>query len=486
MAYWSRRRFVVSSAALLASDCAAPLVAPSRGLPRTQRKIAVIGGGLAGLATAHRLVERGFEVTLLEAKPRVGGRILTLRAPFRDGLFAEAGATHVVPDPDLLQLFRELGVTLEKRPRARGLARARYFAGERRLYPAGEEPPPEHVWSAEERALGEDACMAKYFALATTLDPQAETPRALRSLDSLTGAEFLAKQGASAGFIAHIDGMIALGDAGVHGMSALSLVQLWALILREIALGPGGGKVQGGTDRLTETLAAKLGERVRCDAAVVRIEQNASGARVHFEHSGAREKLDVDRVVIAIPAPVLRELEVVPALSQSKLRALRELELESVTRAFIGVDARFWAARGEAGSVETDLALGGLRDESDGLPGAAGLLGLYVTRAPSRELAALPDAARDARISAHAQLLQPGIDQHAPSVISKCWDRDPFQRGAYAYWKPGQLTNWAPHLSNAEGRLHFAGDHTSHRPGFMHGALASATRVIAEVAAASG
>jgi monoamine oxidase len=60
-------------------------------------------------------------------------------------------------------------------------------------------------------------------------------------------------------------------------------------------------------------------------------------------------------------------------------------------------------------------------------------------------------------------------------------DTDPFQRGAYSFFKPGQLIGLAPHLATREGRLRFAGDHTSHRPGFMHGALASARRVADEI-----
>lgn len=104
------------------------------------------------------------------------------------------------------------------------------------------------------------------------------------------------------------------------------------------------------------------------------------------------------------------------------------------------------------------------------------------TRAGSRRLAPLSDGDRVAALLADVERVHPGLRDHFVAGASKCWDADPFQRGAYAYFKPGQMIGVAPHLGRAEGRLHFAGDHTSHRPGFMHGALASAHRVLAEIA----
>jgi monoamine oxidase len=185
--------------------------------------------------------------------------------------------------------------------------------------------------------------------------------------------------------------------------------------------------------------------------------------------------------VFAIPPTLLRAMPVTPAFSSEKQRALNELELESVTRIWLETDRRFWLERGESGRVETDLALGALRDESEGYPGAAGMLGIYATRAEARRLAGLCESERIQAALAHAELAHPGTRRHFVVGASKSWDDDPFQRGAYAYFKPGQIRALGPHLGRAEGRCHFCGDHTSQRPGFLHGALASAWRVVAEL-----
>jgi len=122
-----------------------------------------------------------------------------------------------------------------------------------------------------------------------------------------------------------------------------------------------------------------------------------------------------------------------------------------------------------------------VRDESERLPGPGGVLGVYATRAEARRLARLSEPERVARVLEQVERAQPGMRAHCVATASKCWDSEPFIRGAYAFFQPGQLEAFGEPLRRAEGRLHFCGDHTSRRPGFMHGAVASAWRVVDEI-----
>lgn len=93
---WNRRSFVSALAwTALGSGLARPSWASSgRGLLKRSGQpgsVVVLGADLAGLAAAWELTEAGHHVTLLEARTRPGGRVLTLREPFADGLYAEAG-----------------------------------------------------------------------------------------------------------------------------------------------------------------------------------------------------------------------------------------------------------------------------------------------------------------------------------------------------------------------------------------------------------
>ena len=79
------------------------------------------------------------------------------------------------------------------------------------------------------------------------------------------------------------------------------------------------------------------------------------------------------------------------------------------------------------------------------------------------------------------ELLFPGRRALIEVGASKCWDEDPWARGAYAFFRPGQMRSLQPHIARPEGRIHFAGDHTSAWMGWIEGALESGLRAAREV-----
>lgn len=483
----TRRRLLLGGAALIAACGPAPqpAVAPPPPGSAGSRKIVVIGGGISGLAIARDLAARGFDPTVLEASDRPGGRIHTVRAPFADGLYVEAGATHVVGDPELLKLMSDVGVEIAPRkPRKQGLAHAYLRGGKRLVLKPGEEMPPEFELSDEEKALGFGGRLDKYFALVKDVDPTEPLPASLSRYDALTATEFLARQGASPGYQESLLKAFAPDDS-LERVSALALMRELCNFMREGKLGAKGGFVVGGTDRFPAAVAAELGKRVIYGARVRRIERSGAGVRVTFEGRGETNAIEADRAVCALPSTVLRDIEVTPALSPEKRRALGELAMVSVARVWLGTKARFWEAAGEDGRVDSDEPLGAVRHETELFDGAAAVLGLYATGAEARRVTAMAEEERIKTALAYASRSHPGIEQHFTIGASKCWDEDPLQRGAYARFAPGELTTLLPALAQADGRLHFAGDQTSYRPGFMHGALASARRVVDEIVRAS-
>ena len=94
----NRRDFLKRTALTTASVAAASLntfAVASEALRRraSGKRIIIIGAGLAGLSAAYELTQAGHDVTILEARTRPGGRVFTLRDPFPEGIYAEAGAT---------------------------------------------------------------------------------------------------------------------------------------------------------------------------------------------------------------------------------------------------------------------------------------------------------------------------------------------------------------------------------------------------------
>lgn len=486
----TRRGFLLACASTLTAGCAPPPVAAasakrSLGAIRAP-SVAVVGAGLSGLAVALWLTEFGFDVRVFEATQRAGGRISTIHSPFIDGQYVEAGAAHVINDPTLLELCRSIDVRLEQWTPQRGLSRVTLLGSERTAHPANTQAPDtKPPLSAEENQLGAEGRMRKYFAEAETLDPTASLPQRLWHLDELSGAALLRQRGASPGFVAEMDGMLGLGDTGIEGMSALGMIQEWASIVREIKLG-GNARVVGGCDRLPTAIAHRLGDRISYGAEVRGLRQREHDVQIAFRRLGNEQSIVVDHAVLAIPPPLLRKLVIDPALPADKARAISEIALENVTRVWAQTDRRFWIERGESGRVDTDSAFGPVRDESEGMRGSPGLLGLYVRRAEASRLAKLSDEERRQAALDFMDLAQPGVKRHLLATASKCWSSEPFQQGAYAYFKVGQAAMFGPALARPVGRVHFAGDHASHRPGFMHGALAAAQRVVQEVVAFEG
>jgi Flavin containing amine oxidoreductase len=97
---YTRRQVIgqlASTAAATALRPLAPLVPTGGGAKR----VIVVGAGLAGLCAAYELAALGHDVSILEAQERPGGRVQTLRAPFTDDLYAEAGASRIPTSHDL-------------------------------------------------------------------------------------------------------------------------------------------------------------------------------------------------------------------------------------------------------------------------------------------------------------------------------------------------------------------------------------------------
>ncbi len=473
----NRRRFLIGAGALAISGCV-PHPAPE---PRPSR-IVVVGAGLSGLVVANELSRRGTDVMVLEASSIPGGRIRTIRS-FTNGMYVEAGATHVMGDPDLVALIEEMKVEQAAPPPRSKLTKVRYTNGVRQTFRPGEPIPDTVVLSKEDDALGEEGRSKKYFAAVDRLDPLSfEWTDEARALDRVSGADYLRGLGASAGVITNAGAMAAVGD-GVEHVSALCLFREIANIRREIKglAGKAAGRIAGGTDRLPRAVADKLGDRVRYDSEVIAIEREADRATLVVRDLTGVHRVAARRVVFTMPFTALRRIEALPRWSADKRRAIDGLGMTSVTRIWLESNVRFWTERGENGTAESDLLFGRVKDEADGQPGKGGILSAYVQGRDARIWGAMERGAMLSRAVDEVERVHPGLRAHHVGGDAISWDNEPFIRGAYACFTPGQMTELILPGRAPEGVVHFAGDSTSYRPGFMQGAIVSAKRVLAEI-----
>ncbi len=458
---------------------------PRRRLDIRSQRVLIVGAGLAGLAAARELTRAGHQVTVLEARTRPGGRVHTLREPFAEGLYAEAGAMFA-GGPHLSRYSEELGI--EFVPPA--------VEGDFLFHVRGRRIPvrhdgPEVPWplelTAEERAAGVRGLWARYVrsALDEIGDPYGEgwPPESIRGYDDLSFAEFLRARGASPGAVELIRlNVIDLYGQGIETVSALAYLRDWAAF--RLHASGSGGVVDGGTDRIPEALARDLGQRIRYGTAVVRIAQDAEGVRVAVRRAGRTESLNADRLVCAIPFPVLRGLEISPPFPADKRRAIETLPYSTITRVYVQVGRRFWEDEGLSGEAYGDLPVPRLLIHPMARSTPRAVLEAHTGKETGTRLAALGEAERLEFALDHLETYHPALREHAEGGTSYSWPRDPWARGGYSSFAPGQVFELLPTITRPEGRIHFAGEHTSRLSASMEAAVESGIRAAAEVDAA--
>lgn len=439
------------------------------------RRVIVAGAGLAGLTAAYELVKRGYDVTVLEARGRVGGRVLTHREGFTAGQYAEMGAVRI---PDVhehtLGYVKELGLPLVEFTPGEPLY---YLKGQRFLHREGRPWPLELTPREQERGLGmgSEYIAAHFEEFGDPRKGTFPTPGALARYDGHTFARYLREQGASEDWL-----RLYMAENGTEPPVTGALG--WMAYEAADKAWDRTFHIRGGNDQLPKALARRLGDRVRLEHAVVRIEHAGDGVRVWYRHGGKTESLQAAHLVCAIPVPLLREVELFPAFSEQKMRLLRELEMAPSSRQWLQTRTRFWKAEGLGGLklVKTDTPIERMWDLSNVLEGTPGMVMAYMDARNARDYAAVPAAERAEYVLRHVERFFPGIRAELLATHGKAWMEDPWARGAWPNFGPGQ--GWMfPVLPRPEGRVHFAGEHTSVWTGWMQGAIESGKRVVREI-----
>ncbi len=445
------------------------------------KKVLIVGAGLAGLVAGNELTQAGHDVTILEAQFRPGGRVQTLREPFSDGLYAEAGAARIPDNHDLtLHYVKHFGLTLVPFfPRKLSMV---YLIGGKRI--------KARSWSdldltqvpldltAEERRLGMSGILQKYLgnALNDIGDPTAHDwpTGSAKKYDSMTMAEFLKERGASHGAIELIEYPYA--SAEDDPVSLLwNLRDNWYAVRETTRY-----KIDGGNDLLPKAFAERLKEKIHYGSPVVRIEQDSTRVRAIAVQSGKHRTFEADRLICAVPFPALRRVEVAPPFSEHMRKAIAELRYDTVTRVILQCRSRFWEKDGCNGFGSSDLPQEVFHPTFD-QPGTRGLLASYMLVGVGQRAGAMDSDARIAFVSREMEKVHPGLVDNLEGCVAKVWPADPWAGGAGAEHSPGQLTTLCVGIQRPEGRVHFAGEHISAWPYWMQGALQSGLRAAKEV-----
>jgi monoamine oxidase len=395
--------------------------------------VVVVGAGLAGLVCARRLEQLGFRVTVLEARDRVGGRVLTFRDTFEGGRHAEAGAEFVTANHTRVRaLLHSLRIALAPwAPRTADV----YRRGRRH---------PDHRFVTDRVA----ADLARFQARVTGLRPApALDARSaswlMRDLKLSDRARFLVSEGLREQF-------------GVES-EYLSL----RFLVQQPPLSHPYARIQNGADRLPLSLARGLD--VRLEEPASHVERRASGVSVDGAEAHA--------CVVTVPVPVLASIEFDPGLPPALAVAVERLAYGHAVKSVLEYERRFWPD-----GVASDLTFRATWDAG------TRLLTAYTTGRNAVLLGSVSRRTRPLLVADELDEAYPGSRALYEQGESYAWHLDGWSQGTAVAYAPGQVNRFQAALRRPLGRLHFAGEHTDDFAGTMEGAVRSGRRAAEAIA----
>ena len=495
----TRRDFLAGLGALSATAALPGMAHASDRKPR----IAIVGGGIAGLTCALTLADRGIRATVYEASGRVGGRMYSNTAYWDEGQVSEWGGELIDSGHKTMQrLARRFGLVLDNLLDAQpvGSEDTYYFFGH--YYPKAQ--------ADEDFAMLAEAVMADLEAAGYPTTFDAFTP-AGQALDQMSIYEWIETRVAGG----HTSAMGQLLDvayaieygADTTDQSALNLIYLLGYQPEPTGFAVFGESdeafhIRGGNEKLPRAIARHLGkDNIELGHRLVRIKQTKPGKyRLTFkELGGDTEDVRADYVVLALPFSVLREVDIAHAgFDELKLQAIEQLGRARSAKTQLQFNARLWNEPGpwpgvSTGSTYSDTGYQSSWEVTRAQQGTGGIMNFFSGGSVTEEMsstrafanASNPRARSDAQTALQrAEIVYPGLSAQWNGKLTQSLPHlNPLMRASFAYYRMGQYTAFGGYEGVRQNGVLFCGDHTSQDfQGFMEGAASEGRRAGKELA----
>jgi monoamine oxidase len=422
------------------------------------RRILVIGAGMAGLTAARQLAEAGRKVLVLEARDRVGGRILTLRD---EDEILELGAEFVHGRPsELWELIHEAGLETY------ALDGKDICSKNGRLKQCDEQGEVFKFLNGLEKWKGVDLAFADYPPL-EKLSPE-KREEVIHYVQSFNAADYR--------------------QIGVHALAVQQRAE------KEIA-SEKVFRVREGYDRVPEFVAKKVreaGGRIELSRTVEKIEWERGQVRVHARDGGELAQYLADQAVIALPLGVLQQLGVVFDPVPAPLIAANQLAMGPVRRFTLLFRERWWTAHERVKLPKLSFLFA-----QDAMPPVWWTAHPWETRTLTGWIGGPRSAAfdqftreqvGDAACRELANIFALPVAMLRGQLIGCAthdWQTDPLSCGAYSYVPAGALDAVLKMATPVQQTLYFAGEHTdvTGHWGTVHAAMRSGIRAAQQVLA---
>lgn len=466
---YSRRKFLTGTAkAGLVLGVSALLPEMSYALaPPINTRIAIIGGGISGLTAAHYLKKAGINsFTIYEGDSRVGGRILSKKDILGQNLITEVGGEYIDSNhKDMFKLVKDYGLEmLDTFADASGLKKDAFFF-EGRHYSLAEVikafqkvlPQIKKDQSGLDENYGND--------LSQNLDntPLSEYIQSLNGeswfkqmLDTAYMAEFGAptSEQSSLNFLDMIDTTNA-SEFNVFGESDERY------------------KIRGGNSTLTQAMAKGVENFIQTEMKLTGIYSVGKRYLLVFND---RQSIETDMVLLTIPFKVLRDVEMqIDGLTKVKRLCISDLGYGTNAKVMLGFNKRIWRSSGYMGYLFNENIHNGWDNglfqndpTNNAISGGytiflGGEEGQNIQRGMEQELARK-------YVVEMGNIFNGVAESYNGKAYLADWPQNPFIKGAYSFYKPGQWTTISGLEIEPIGNVYFAGEHCSNDfQGYMNG-----------------
>jgi monoamine oxidase len=457
-------------------------------------RIGIVGAGIAGLVAALTLQDAGVNCAVYESSGRIGGRMHSNHSFWRNGQTSEwCGEFIDTVDHTMRNLAARFGLTMVDVNAAepRGSVDTNYFRGgyytDAELNRDMKRVTP--ILVEQNQAIGPVAVYNNYTPAGYYFD----------HLSAYDWIETYVPRGHGSRLGQYLD-VATVTENGLDTAQQSALNLIFPLDSDERF------HIQNGNQQLPAAIAASLPKgtvRLGCRLSAVATDGDAQVTLTFSTASGARSEV-FDYVILALPFSVLRGLDFSQAgFDPLKQQAIQQLGYGTNSKLVLQFNDRYWNGKGawpglSDGFIQTDLPFQTTWDSSRAEPGPDGLLTDYTGGTPGA--AYQPQGpyttSRSSSVTAgyaqqfleQLEVVWPGVSSHYTGLATLSYPTgDPNLLGSYSTYKVGQYTQFGGYEKVRQGRIYFAGEHTSYDyQGFMEGGAISGVRAGTEVLAALG